>query len=403
MKRERVSLSIVRISILLALIAFSTALQLHTAAFSEENSESRALKENIDRSMASHEYKKALIDIKEYLKLSPKDYWAYQVKGRCLYELDKYDSAFSSAEKAVALNKNDFVSLTLLGAVYLKKGNADKAIDSFNNAISINSDYTEAHVGAGRAYLQKKLPDKARKEFRAAKDASVHVESSLWQAIAESYEAAGLLNDAIATYREFLQNEPEHAQMNYLLGKVYEKKGDGRSLGAYQKAVEYGYKVTIYHETLGDSLAKKKDYAGAVKEYERAVALGSTSPMIYYRLGLLLFRNGKEEKAVPCLEKATEKKPDLINAHLALSSIYLGAKKYKECIAHCRVIIRYEPKNDTAWYNIACASAMTGNKKEALSALKKAVELLPSNKKLAKDEKSFEALKNMPEFKTITE
>lgn len=391
------------LAVILAVILLCTVFQQHTPAMSEESSESRALKESIEKSMASHDYRKALKEVSEYLKLSPKDHWAYQTKGRCLFELKNYNGALKAAEKAVSLNKSDFVSLTIIGTVYLKKGNADKALSAFNSAISINPEYLGARVGAGRAYLQKKLPDRARKEFKAAKDAAVIIEPSLWAEIAESYDRSGMINDAIATYREFLQNEPEHARMYYLLGKAYEKKGDGRSLGAYQKAVEFGDKVILYHETLGDCLAKKKDYAGAVKEYEKAVTLGSTTPMIYYRLGLLLFRNGKTDKAVPYLEKAAGKKPDLINAHLALSSIYLGAEKYKECAAHCRIIIRYEPGNDTAWYNMACAYAMTGKKQEALSALKKAVELLPSNRKIAKDEKSFEALKNLPQFKAITE
>lgn len=401
-KRERVRFPVFRITAVLVLIVFCTVFLHHISALSEESSESRALKETVEKSMASQNFEKALKEVSEYLKFSPKDHWAYQTKGRCLFELKNYNGAFKSAEKAVSLNKSDFVSFTIMGAVYLKKGSADKALTAFNSAISINPEYLGARVGAGRAYLQKKLPDKARKEFKAAKDAAVTIEPSLWKEIAESYDQSGMINDAIATYREFLQNEPEHAQMHYLLGKAYEKKGDGRSLGAYQKAVEFGDKVALYHETLGDCLAKKKDYAGAVKEYEKAVTFGSTNSMIYYRLGLLLFRSGKTDKAVPYLKKAAEKKPDLINAHLALSSIYLGAKKYKECIVHCTVIIRYEPRNDTAWYNMACAYAMTGKKQEALSALKKAVELLPSNKKIAKDENSFEALKNLPDFKTIT-
>lgn len=401
-KRRCPSASAAGISAVLALTALLVILSFGGAAFSQESSESRALKEKIDRAVSSKDFKTALKEVTEYLKLAPKDHWAYQVKGRCLFMLGNYDGAFKSAEKALSLNRSDFVSLTVMGSVYLKKGDADKALASFNKAISINPEYLDARIGAGRAYLRKKLPDKARKEFKAAKEASVHAEPSLYKAIAESYEEAGLLNDATATYREFLQSEPENAEMYYLLGKTYEKKGDGRSLGAYQKAVEFGDKVIVYHEALGDGLARKKDYAGAVKEYEKAVAMGSTSPMIYYRLGLLLFRNGKTEKAVPYLEKAAEKKKDLVNAHLALSSIYLGTKNYSECIAHCREIARCDPKNDTGWYNMACAYAMTGKKKEALDALRKAVELLPSNRKLASEEKSFEKLREMPEFKALT-
>ncbi len=87
---------------------------------------------------------------------------------------------------------------------------------------------------------------------------------------------------------------------------------------------------------------------------------------------------------------------------MAISSIYLGSGDYKKCVQQCNLILRMQARNDTAYYNRACAYAMLGDRKNALESLKCAIQILPSNKDMAKDENYFKSIKGTDEFKKLT-
>lgn len=347
------------------------------------------------------DYKNAIESIKIYIDYCPKDQAAHCLCATWLYHSGKFDQAKAEAETALKLNKNDFKTYNLLGLILMKKNKTENALESFKMASSINPDFPDAHINLGGIYLKKNDLFNAKKEFRLAKKGSLSTEPESWKNIANLYIENGYLNEAIYTCREFLKEEPESAEFYALIGKAFSKKGDRQAEAAYKNAVLYDPKKTEYHEILGDIYAKSGKMKEAVGEYEKAVASGKASSMILYRLGYIYFRSGLVDKSIPLLEKSVKSKEDLINAHLALSSIYLIKKNYRECIEHCDCIIKYQPKNDTAYYNKACSLAMLGNDEEALSNLKMSIKLLADNKKLAENEKAFQSLKKFSEFKEI--
>jgi len=189
--------------------------------------------------------------------------------------------------------------------------------------------------------------------------------------------------------------------VNYLTGKAYEKKGSKAQAAAFfRQATSLKPEKALYHEALGDSYLQSENFTEAMREYEKAASLGKVAPMTLYRLGLWYFKKGESNKSLSYLERAVREKKGLINAHMALSSIYLENKKFAKCIEQCDTILRLQPANDTGYYNKACAYAMLGQKQEAISNLRKAIELLPSNKKLA-GEKIFQVDKDTKEFREM--
>ncbi|MDQ7823933.1 MAG: tetratricopeptide repeat protein [Candidatus Eremiobacteraeota bacterium] len=365
--------------------------------------ESDGWKKTAEQLMTGGNYREALGAIEEHTRENPKDHEGWQMEARCLIKMGKYDRALKCASKAMALHKGDFVSATLEGRIYLSKGSHDKAFASFTRALAINSEYTDARIGLGEIYLKKKQPDKGRGEMKKAMKSCVVPEAEVYGAIAGAYLREGLVNDAIYTYNEFLREEPENAMVHHLLAQAYLKKNDTRAEGALRKAVSFAPKNMEYREALGDYLAKAGNYKDAKKAYENAILLGKAAPTTYYRLGILYYHEKKTEKALPLLEKAVAGKPDLVNAHLALGAAYLRGGSYKKCLEHCNAIIKWSPDNETAYYNKACALAKLGKLAEAMQSLKKAIELEPSNKKLAKDEELLAPLRGLAEFRKLTE
>lgn len=86
-----------------------------------------------------------------------------------------------------------------------------------------------------------------------------------------------------------------------------------------------------------------------------------------------------------------------------LSSDYIRLGKIKEGLEFAEKAISINKKNEIAWFNKACASSILGDKKDAITALKTAIDLDPSRKKKAKKDPDFHNLKDDPEFQKLIE
>ena len=120
------------------------------------------------------------------------------------------------------------------------------------------------------------------------------------------------------------------------------------------------------------------NYAGAVRAYNRGLAVEPENVELLNSLGFALFQQGKSEEAVVALEKALEVDPAHWKAHnnLALASIDIGELELAE--AHYRESLAIEPQ--PAIYNdLGFVLERQGMIEEATDAYRKALELDPES------------------------
>jgi ATP-dependent transcriptional regulator len=84
-----------------------------------------------------------------------------------------------------------------------------------------------------------------------------------------------------------------------------------------------------------------------------------------------------------------------------LGNAYSALGDAKKAIDYYKQAFELNPEDMTACYNKACAESLMDKKSEALVYLKRAVELDPSNRDLAKSDKDFEKLWKDKDFKNI--
>ena len=63
--------------------------------------------------------------------------------------------------------------------------------------------------------------------------------------------------------------------------------------------------------------------------------------------------------------------------------------------------LKIKPNFDAVWFNKACAQALLSRKEDALGSLKKAVELNPGYKSVAKNNPDFSKFKGDADFERI--
>ena len=79
----------------------------------------------------------------------------------------------------------------------------------------------------------------------------------------------------------------------------------------------------------------------------------------------------------------------------------LKAKQYVKAVEYYTKAVKLFPKQAGAWYNMACAYALSGHKDKALEALSKAVENGFADPEHMKKDKDLDSLRNDPRFKKI--
>jgi tetratricopeptide (TPR) repeat protein len=110
-----------------------------------------------------------------------------------------------------------------------------------------------------------------------------------------------------------------------------------------------------------------KNFAAAVRAYDRAIELDPMNPVAYDLKGYSLFRNGEFQKAVEALERSIELDPAYIWGH----------------------------------YNLALAYWATGERSKAVAEVKKILELDPSFRHVIMGDGQFNKFKVSPEYRAL--
>ena len=121
----------------------------------------------------------------------------------------------------------------------------------------------------------------------------------------------------------------------------------------------------------------KKDYQGAVKFLEQAVAENPNSATANHILGLSLLKLKKYPESIIYLEKARSLDPKIKRIYLDLGTAYLKKEDYNKAQVEFMEAIRQEPDSGLAHYYLGYAQYKLGNHKDAAASFDKAYKLDP--------------------------
>ncbi len=176
-------------------------------------------------------------------------------------------------------NPNDKDSLVGLGSNYLAEGNFIEAEKYLKKALQIEKNDPMARYFLGILYLKKKDYSQAEKILtQLAKDFPNHILANYQLAI--TYAESGKNDLAIKTLDHIIKNiDPTYSDVHYLLGSIYEKKGQkSKAIASYKKAVELDPSYEAARKALLNNGLKESDLpqmpSGALGERQ----VHSTSP-----------------------------------------------------------------------------------------------------------------------------
>jgi DNA-binding SARP family transcriptional activator len=86
---------------------------------------------------------------------------------------------------------------------------------------------------------------------------------------------------------------------------------------------------------------------------------------------------------------AAKSKPDLVEAHNQLASMYMSLQQYDRAIKECRTTLQYDPANETAMYHLVISLRHSGQNDELPALVKRLSELHQESLKSETDRKRY--------------
>jgi tetratricopeptide (TPR) repeat protein len=203
--------------------------------------------------------------------------------------------------------------------------------------------------------------------------------------LAESYEEAGKLDEAIKTYEKVLSvlAGAEKLPLLKMLGFLYAKAGQTeKAVSTFLSAADFDqqdanlyYNLSALYEKLGQT-KKANEYL------QKAVALKKGDLDNRLVLAERLIQLGELKKAKTYLDQILATKPDLLEALLLKTELLEKTKNKKELKTTYYRILALTPNDETITYNLGLLEYETGSLDKAQRLLNKYLKKHPYDKQV---------------------
>ncbi len=194
------------------------------------------------------------------------------------------------------------------------------------------------------------------------------------------------VNEAIDYFEQAIAVDPDYALAYTGLADSYALHVDYRNVhvtAGFERAKTYARKALALDEALAEAHASLAwtlfiydwDWAGAGREFRRAIELDSRYATAHQWYAFLLASQGRLEEALVEAHTAQELDPASVSIRRALGYVYLYARRYDQARYHLTRAIAMNPVAEESYRVLGLALALDGQYDEAARALREAMGL----------------------------
>ncbi len=317
-------------------------------------------------SMTEGKFEEAIGYWRKALDINPRLPKAHSNIGHALMILGRRDEAFAEFEKEIQISPNSGLTYFLLGQAYLQEKEYEKAKENYEKAININPEYANAYYGLATVFTRlgdsdkageysekfKKLKADSRKDLTGRKlvyddfvetqklAALTFIEAAkMYKGIGKSGKAEELLKQAAAL-------DPENVACLLELASMYQKNSQPlKALQLHKKIIEIEPDNPIYHFRAGILSVRLKQFDEAEKAFRKVISLAPQQSAGYRELAWIYLNTGVK---------------------------LLQARQFAESAVKLEAIA-------ANYFVLSLACYKNEDNANALSAIKRAIELEPGN------------------------
>jgi tetratricopeptide (TPR) repeat protein len=280
--------------------------------------------------------------------------------GRLLIELDRAEEALPLGDRAIELAPRDPRGYALKAKALVWMGESDEAVVVGLAGLDIDPNYAPLHAALARAYIDvgryqlaldhgaagvesDPMNVDARRSYAVAliwvgqrEEAILQLEEALalhpnlvntYFELAAQYRGLELYLEAIATYERIRTLDPRNPRALLRLCETYSQIGqDGQAEGYCEDALELNPNYPEAYRALGMVNYRRRNYEGAIDNFEKCVANGSDEVECWYLRGLAHYYLGDCDEAWQILQEALPMAQQLPGGENVVASITEGLR-----------------------------------------------------------------------------
>jgi tetratricopeptide (TPR) repeat protein len=179
-----------------------------------------------------------------------------------------------------------------------------------------------------------------------------------------------------------LKHVPDSSSLYLSRGVLYVQLGEFDEAEADIKMAEQLNSTQVVGAYAADlAVLQKNDPAKALVQVRAQLKAHPESPLLRLLLAQLLVNQTPEPQSPAFKEAmqdalmAAQGKPDLVDAHNLLASMYMSLNQYERAIKESQIALKYDPSNETALYRLILAMRHSGHGGDLQPLVKRLSEL----------------------------
>lgn len=318
----------------------------------------------------------ALEAYQQALLLAPKDAKLHYNLAMAFSRVPDSASEERELSKTIALDPKLTEARNQLGSLFLAAGKLADAERQFRAAVASEPQSAELLNNLGTALGRQGHNAEAEALFRKAIMADPQGVQGLIN-LGLTLAAEGSFPEAERQFQTALRLDPNSAGALTGLGMLQAKAGHPtESVQTFRKLVALDPKSAEAHVNLGIALGDSNDLDGALAEFSEATRLAPNSALAQYNKGRVLYALHRTGDSRQALDTAVHLSPNYVDAMMLLGSIEHFSPYATELFQR---VVKLEPGNSQAHFYLGRNLLQEGEKDEAITQWKKAVELNPDN------------------------
>jgi tetratricopeptide (TPR) repeat protein len=316
--------------------------------------------------------------------------------GYCLFKLNQTSDAIPVFRKLIALLPGRTYPSYDLAVLLYATHNYKEAIQVLEPYLT--PDQTDADVLslASQAYEADGDTPKAVALQRQAivadpADPSNYVSFALLCLIHDSFQVGiDMLNAGLERIPGNSSLYLSRGVLNVQLGEFDKAEADFKRA----EQLDSAHNISVYAGDL--STLERNDPEKALVQVREHLKTHPHDPLLHLLLAQLLMTDGPDPNSPEFKEafqnamEAAKARPDFVEAHDQLASMYMKSGQYEQAVKECRIALRYAPSNETAMYHLILSLRHTGQTPEQLKPLvKQLAELHQQSLQRESDRKRF--------------
>ena len=293
--------------------------------------------------LIDNQYENAIINFNTLLKVDPKAYEGYYLRGVAKYNLNDLLGAEEDFSRAIELNPvytNAFYARAVMRALL---GNYEDALGDYREALDLRPDLPAPYFSRGVTYLASKQYRKAIDDF----DHFIRYENKVADAYLNRGTAYLMLKDTTRAYDDF------------------------------EQAVRTNRESPAGYTRRGMLYMDQKRYPEALTDFDKAISCDSAYIQAYFARAIVYSNTSKPTRSLADFDKVIKLDSTNSQAYFNRAIMRTQIGDYNRALDDYDAVARYSPGNVLVYFNRAMLYTRLGDLQKAIGDYDKAIQLYP--------------------------